>query len=399
MALCPIKTDRMMQFEFATARKIIFGRNSLSKVAPLAAGLGDRALLITGRKNDRAGKICEELQHQGMEATMYAVCGEPTAPTVMDALRVARERNCDLVIALGGGSVIDTGKAVAALLTNEGELFDYLEIIGRAQNFKNPPLPCIAVPTTAGTGTEVTANAVLKFPEQGRKVSLRGSFMIPSYAVVDPELTRTMAPALTAATGMDALTQLIEAFISRRANPLTDALCREGLALAARSLARVYVDGNDSDAREDMSLAALLSGMALAGAGLGAVHGLAAIIGGMFDIPHGVVCARLLYPVTEANFRILRQEENESLLMIKGNDLSRILTGKPHAELPDGLAWLRDLSASFNFPFLHDFGLQEKDFRTIAVKAGKSSSIRSNPVKFSEEDLVRILEMERSQDK
>ncbi len=388
-----------MQFEFATARKIIFGRNSLSQVAPLAAGLGSRVLLITGRKADRAGKICEDLQHQGMEAAMFAVSGEPTATAVRDALRVAREGNCDLVIALGGGSVIDTGKAVAALANNKAELLDYLEIIGCGRNPGNPALPCIAVPTTAGTGTEVTANAVIKSPEHGRKVSLRGSFMIPSYAVVDPELTRTMPPALTAATGMDALTQLIEAFISRRANPLTDALCREGLALAARSLARAYADGNDSDAREDMSLAALLSGMALAGAGLGAVHGLAAIIGGMFDIPHGVVCARLLSPVTEANFRILRQEEKESPLMIKGNDLSRILMGKPHAELPDGLAWLRDLSASFNFPLLHDFGLQEKDFRTIAAKAVQSSSIQSNPVTLSEEDLVRILETEQRQGK
>ena len=389
----------MTPFEFATARKIIFGRDSLARVAPLATGLGSRVLLITGRKADRAAKLCEDLQQRGMEATMFAVSGEPTVTAVMEALRVARERNCDLVIALGGGSVIDTGKAVAALATNKGELLDYLEIIGRGRNLENPPLPCIAVPTTAGTGTEVTANAVIKSPEHGRKVSLRGGFMIPSCAVVDPGLTLTMPPSLTAATGMDALTQLIEAFVSRRANPVTDALCREGLALAARSLARVYVDGNDLDARDDMALAALLSGMALADAGLGAVHGLAAIIGGMFDIPHGVVCARLLSPVMEANFSILRHEESESSLIVKGNELSRILTGKAPAKVPDGLAWLQDLGAFFKFPLLRDFGLQDRDFRTIAGKAVQSSSIRSNPVNLSEEDLVRILKTEQSQGK
>lgn len=196
-----------------------------------------------------------------------------------------------------------------------------------------------------------------------------------------------------------ALTQLIEAFISRRANPLTDALCREGLALAARSLARAYADGNDSDAREDMSLAALLSGMALAGAGLGAVHGLAAIIGGMFDIPHGVVCARLLSPVTEANFRIIRQAGKKSRPMIKWNEFSCLLTGKVHAKGPDGLAWLRNLGTFFKFPPLRDFGLQDRDFRTIAAKAVQSSSIQSNPVTLSEEDLVRILETEQRQGK
>jgi alcohol dehydrogenase class IV len=383
-----------MRFEFATTKKIIFGRNCLSEVAPIASGWGRRALVITGRNDERAEGLKDDLKRQGMVISVCSVFGEPTLSSVVQALQVARADHCEIIIGIGGGSVIDAGKAVAALLTNEGDLFDYLEIIGRSQNLKNSPLPYIAIPTTAGTGTEVTANAVLKFPEHGRKVSLRGPFLLPALAVVDPMLSQSMSPALTAATGMDALTQLLESFVSRKANPVTDALCREGLLRVGRSLRRVFLDGNDLDAREEMSLAALLSGMALAGAGLGAVHGLAAIIGGMYEVPHGVVCARLLSPVMEANYRTLLQEENASSLMDKWKEWSCILTGNAVAGVPDGLPWLRDLRSSFKFPALQDFGLQEGDFQAIAGKARKSSSIRSNPVRLSQEDLARILERE-----
>jgi alcohol dehydrogenase class IV len=387
-----------MRFEFATANRILFGRNCLLEVPPIAAGWGRRVLLITGRNDERASGLKDELIKQGMTVSACPVCGEPTLSAVLDAVKVGRADRCDVVIGMGGGSVIDAGKAVAALLTNGGELLDYLEIIGAGQSLKNPPLPYIAVPTTAGTGTEATANAVIKSPAHGRKVSLRGSFLLPALSVIDPLLTRSMPASLTASTGMDALTQLIEAFVSQKANPMTDALCREGLWRAGRSLRKAWQDGDDLDAREDMSLAALFSGMALANAGLGAVHGFAAVIGGMTDAPHGVVCARLLYPVLSVNLEHLRQRDRTSPTLVKLDEVGQLLTGKPGAGITEGLAWIWSLGVQLNLPTLEESGLKETDFKTIAAMAKQSSSMRGNPVELSEEDLVRILEMEQRQD-
>jgi alcohol dehydrogenase class IV len=275
---------------------------------------------------------------------------------------------------------------------------DYLEIIGAGHSLGNTPIPYIAIPTTAGTGTEVTANAVIKSPEHGRKVSIRGSFLLPHTAVVDPMLTRSMPAALTASTGMDALTQLIEAFISRKANPMTDALCRDGLSRVGRSLQAVWHDGNDLDAREDMSLAALFSGMVLANAGLGAVHGFAAVIGGMTEIPHGIVCGRLLYPALLVNLELARQTGTVPHTLEKLDELGRILTGKPGAVAEDGLAWVQKLSSEFRLPSLRESGLQEEELATIVNMAKQSSSMRGNPVDLSDDDLIRILAGEREQD-
>ena len=213
---------------------------------------------------------------------------------VRQGVELARREQCDLVIAFGGGSAIDAGKAIAALLANGGELTDYLEVIGKGQPLRHPSVPFIAVPTTAGTGSEVTRNAVLASAEHQVKVSMRSPLMLPRLAVVDPELTLELPPAVTASTGLDALTQLIEPYVSIRANPLTDGFCLEGLRRVSRSLRRAYHAGRDITAREDMSLASLLGGLALANAGLGVVHGFAAPVGGMFHAPHGAICAALL---------------------------------------------------------------------------------------------------------
>jgi alcohol dehydrogenase class IV len=386
-----------MRFEFTTANRIIFGRNALSEVAPIAADWGCRALLITGRNDERASGLKEALVKQGMAVTACPVCGEPTLSAMRESVKIGREDSCDVVIGMGGGSVIDAGKTVAALLTNGGELLDYLEIIGAGQSLKNPPLPYIAIPTTAGTGTEATANAVIKSPEHGRKVSFRGRFLLPAVAVVDPVLTMSMPPVLTASTGMDALTQLIEAFVSQKANPMTDALCREGLCRLGRSLRRAWREGEDLDARENMSLAALLSGMALANAGLGAVHGFAAVIGGMTDAPHGVVCARLLHLVLVTNLERLQEREDSSPVLGKFEELGQLLTGKPGAGLTEGVAWIRSLGAELNLPTLEHYGLKATNHETIAAMAKQASSMRGNPVDLSEEDLIKILEMERRQ--
>ena len=240
-----------MRFEFATANRILFGSGVLQEIPALAAGMGRRALVITGQSVTRATEVIEGLADVGLGVTVFHVELEPTTDRVRVGVTAGREAGCDVVIGIGGGSVLDTGKAIAALLTNSGDVFDYLEVIGRAQPLPESPLPYIAAPSTAGTGTEVTRNAVLLSPEHRVKVSLRSPLMLPRLAVIDPELTYSMPPIVTASTGLDALTQVMEPFVSNRANPLTDAVCREGLARVARSLRRAFTDG-DPAAREDM---------------------------------------------------------------------------------------------------------------------------------------------------
>ena len=301
-----------MRFEFATATRILFGPGALQEAALAAATLGRRALVVTGGSVERAAPLLEQLKAQGVEATTFAVAGEPTMATILAGLERAKELACDLVIGLGGGSVLDSGKAIAALLTNGGDPLDYLEVIGRGQALARPAAPYIAIPTTAGTGSEVTRNAVLASPEHRVKVSLRSPLMLPRLAIVDPELTYSLPPSITASTGLDALTQLIEPYVCNSANPLTDALCREGIVRVARSLQRAYEDGKDPTAREDMALASLFGGLALANAKLGAVHGFAGPLGGLFPAPHGAICARLLPSVMKANVRALQARAPET---------------------------------------------------------------------------------------
>jgi alcohol dehydrogenase class IV len=244
----------------------------------------------------------------GITGESFPIHGEPTVDLVRHGTRLARDTGCDLVIALGGGSAIDAGKAIAALLANGGDPLDYLEVVGQAKPLSRPSAPFIAIPTTAGTGSEVTRNAVLASPEDGVKASLRSPHMLPALAVVDPELTLDLPQALTASTGLDALTQLIEPYVSNRANPMTDLYCVEGLRVAASALRRAWRDGHDLAARTDMSFASLLGGLALANAGLGAVHGFAAPLGGMFDAPHGALCATLRLHASSLAARTPRPE-------------------------------------------------------------------------------------------
>ncbi|MHC4157699.1 MAG: iron-containing alcohol dehydrogenase, partial [Planctomycetota bacterium] len=251
-----------MRFEFATATRIIFGPGTIKEVAPLAAELGKCAFVVTGSTAERAKPLLEQLNKKGIEYVTFNVPGEPTTTLVAEGVKLARQAESDLVISIGGGSALDTGKAIAAMLTNTGDLEDYLEVVGLGKPLTQAPVPHIAIPTTAGTGTEVTRNAVIAVPEHKVKVSMRGSFMLPRVAVVDPELTYSMPPSLTASTGLDALTQLIEPYVSNKANPLIDGICREGLKRIGRSLRQAYEDGSNSSAREDMALASLFSGLA-----------------------------------------------------------------------------------------------------------------------------------------
>ncbi|HOT92535.1 MAG TPA: iron-containing alcohol dehydrogenase [Anaerolineae bacterium] len=380
-----------MRFEFATAARILFGVGVAKEVGAIAATLGRRALVVTGRSGERAVPVLEGLRSVGVTAETFAAVGEPTTDMIRDGVEQARVAACDLVIGIGGGSVIDTGKAIAALLTNGGAPLDYLEVIGRGQPLKQPAAPYIAIPTTAGTGAEVTANAVLASPEHRVKASLRSPLMLPRVAVVDPQLTYSMPPALTASTGLDALTQVLEPYVSRQANPMTDTFCREGLMRAAHSLYQAYENGADAEAREDMALVSLFGGLALANAKLGAVHGLAGVLGGMFDAPHGALCGRLLPYVMEANVKALRAREPEHPALERYDDVAVILTGEWEAEAEDGVAWVQELCTALKVPGLATYGVTAAAFPTIIEKAQAASSMKGNPIQLTAAELRGIL--------
>jgi alcohol dehydrogenase class IV len=296
-----------------------------------------------------------------------------------------------MVVACGGGAAIDLGKAIAALAANPGEATDYLEIIGRNLPLRSASLPLIAIPTTAGTGAEATRNAVLKSRQHKVKVSLRDPRMLPAAALVDPELTLNLSPELTAATGMDALTQVLEPFVSPRSNPITDGFCREGLNRCAWALRRAYNNGQDLDAREAMCVASLMGGLALANAGLGAVHGFASPIGGMFEAPHGAVCAALLAPVWDVNTRALQQREPGCKTLERYLEAARILTGRPGASIEHGSKWLTDLARHLQIPGLRVWGIGEMDVAVIAAKSARASSMKANPIELTTAELEETL--------
>lgn len=379
-----------IRFEFATANRIIFGSGTVQEIGTIAAGTA-RALVVTGQSVARAEPVLDSLRAAGIPATTFSVPHEPTTDLVRDGVAQAREAGCDAVVACGGGSVIDAGKAIAALLTNGGAPLDYLEVIGRGQPITQRSALCIAVPTTAGTGAEVTKNAVLASPAHRVKVSLRSPLILPHVALVDPELTHSMPPDVTASTGLDALTQVLEPYVSHLANPLTDALCREGLRRASRSLQRAYEDGADAAAREDMALASLCGGLALANAKLGAVHGFAGVLGGMYEAPHGVICGRLLPFVTVANIRALQARDPQNVALKRYDEIARIVTGDPDARADDGIAWLQALCDVLQVPGLATYGMQREDFPTILEKAGRSSSMKGNPIQLTDAALTGIL--------
>jgi alcohol dehydrogenase class IV len=380
-----------VNFEFATATRIRFGAGALRDLGTVARGCGRRALIVTGRHPERAERVLDLLAAENIAATVFALEGEPSTDAVVAAAAQARAAGCDLVVGFGGGSAIDAAKAVSALLTNPGDLLDYLEVVGRAQPLTRAAAPCLAVPTTAGTGAEVTRNAVLASPAHRVKVSLRSPLMLPRLAVVDPELTRDLPPELTATTGLDALTQLIEPYVSCRANPLTDGLCAEGIRRAARSLAPAFHDGGNAAAREDMALASLLGGLALANAGLGAVHGFAAPIGGMFPAPHGAVCAALLPGVMAANLKAARARQPDGETLRRYTEAARLLTGDSSAGSDDGVRWVRALVNELGIPPLRTYGITSGHLPDLVAKAAQASSMKANPLPLTPDELAGIL--------
>ena len=375
-----------MHFEFATATRIIFGEGTAANLPELARGFGNRPLLVTGAAAGRAAAVVAALS-----AETFAVPGEPTVDVVREGARRAQEAACDVVISLGGGSAIDAGKAIAAIATNGGEPLDFLEGLGKGRAIAVQPLPFIAVPTTAGTGSEVTRNAVLGSTDYGVKASMRSPLMLPRVAVVDPELTYGLPPAITASTGLDALTQLIEPYVSARANPLVDGICVAGMGRIAGALPAAYRDGANHNARRDMALASLFGGLALANAGLGVVHGFAAPLGGSFKAPHGALCAALLPHGMAANVAALRTRAPGHPALERYAAVARLLTGRNEASAEDGIQWIRALCADINVPALHVWGITEADLPAVVERANHASSMKSNPLPLTPEELLALV--------
>jgi alcohol dehydrogenase class IV len=380
-----------MQFEFATSGTIIFGAGKLREAGPWLSKDGQRALVVTGKNIQRAEPLLKLLRENKVEAATFSVSGEPKIQTVRDGVALAKAEKCDWVIGIGGGSVLDAGKAIAAMMTNEGDVLDYLEIIGQGKALTKNPARYLAIPTTAGTGSEVTRNAVLASPEHRLKVSLRSAAMLPRIALVDPELTYDLPPGITASTGLDALTQLIEPYVCRRANPMTDALCLEGMRLVARSFRRAVENGADAQAREDMAAASLFGGMALANAGLGAVHGFAGPIGGMFSAPHGEICAALLADVMEMNWHALRERDPKNQAVNRYDLIARLLTENARATAGAGIRWIRELASDFKITSLGSHGIKAEHTDEIVKNAMNASSMKANPIALTEAELAEVL--------
>jgi alcohol dehydrogenase class IV len=375
-----------MRFEFATATRVVFGEGAAATLPELARTFGVRPLVVTVASTDRAAALVSTLS-----AETFAVPGEPTVDLVREGVRRVQDAACDVVISLGGGSAIDAGKAIASVATNGGEPLEFLEVVGKGRAIAVPPLPFIAVPTTAGTGSEVTRNAVLGSPEHGVKASLRSPLMLPRVALVDPELTYGLTPAVTASTGLDALTQLIEPYVSARANPLVDSVCLEGIGRVAGALRRAYHDGADVDARRDMALASLFGGLALANAGLGVVHGFAAPLGGMWKAPHGALCAAVLPHGMAANVAALRTRAPRHPALERYTVIARLLTGRNEARAEDGFDWVRGLCAELNIPSLRVWGVTEADLPGVVEKAARASSMQANPLLLTSEELLAVI--------
>ncbi len=384
-----------MDFEFFNVGRIIVERGGIKRLGELAREHGTRALLVHNAR-ETGQRAQEILSSAGLSVASYVHKGEPTVTTVMQVIDLGRQSDAQVVIGLGGGSAIDCSKAAAAILANGGEPLDYMEVVGRGKKITRPSLPWIAVPTTAGTGAEATRNAVVAAPEQQFKASIRSEHMLPRLALLDAELAVDVRREVTAASGADALCQLIESYTSAKANPISDGLALEGIMRAAKSLQRVYDEPQDVEARENMAIAALLSGITLTNAGLGAVHGFAAPMGGRYPVPHGVVCAALLPHVIRANVRALRQRLPNSPVLARYSIIGPSLTGEGYisadAAIDAAVNYIAELTCYMQIPPLRQYGVKHEDIPQLVAAARKSSSMRYNPIELTEDELAGILE-------
>lgn len=389
-------------FQLTRLPQILFGFDKVSELPAAAVSFGKRALLVTGQrsfcKSERWPRLLSALESAGMEWTHATIGDEPSPELVDDLVNRFRDHAIDVVIGIGGGSVLDGAKAVAGLLPFGNSVIDHLEGVGRGIPYQGPAVPFIAVPTTAGTGSEATKNAVLSVRgPQGYKKSFRHDSLVPAYAIVDPDLLDTCAPSLMAANGMDALTQLLESFVSTRANPVTDALALSGLDAVARGFLTAWSGGKSAQARAaraDMAYGALISGITLAQAGLGAVHGLAAPLGAFFPIPHGVACGSTVAAATQVNLAALHRREPNHNALAKYAHVGRVFTG--HHDLDDDKAQqvliqqLKRWTDETDIPKLRNYGVTLADIPHI-VAHSRGNSMQTNPIELTDEEIAEIL--------
>lgn len=369
-------------FQLMLPGRILFGRGEAARTAAIARGFGARVLVVHGRDADRAAWLLRDLA--GARVLSLSCVGEPDLPLLEAALVKAREFRPDCVVGLGGGAALDLAKALAGLVPQPGPVLDHLEVVGRGLALEAPPLPFIAVPTTAGTGAEATKNAVIGVPGHRRKVSLRDDRTLARVAIVDPALTDDCPRAVTLASGLDALTQVIEPYVCSRANPATDALARPAVGMAATALKRL-MEGEDRGARDRMAWASLSGGIALANSGLGAVHGLAGVIGGLTGAAHGAICGTLLPFVIAANRRTLPTDHPSAARLEEvTSELAAVFGG-------DGLTALHLWSRNCGLPGLAELGLRADDYTTVAEAALVASSMKANPAALSVDVLRGIL--------
>ncbi len=380
-----------MRFQFATAGAIEFGVGAINSLPNYTRDLGSRVLVVCGHDDSRA-RIVFDLLPEAADAPVFCVAGEPTLERIEQGVRLAKDYGADSVVGIGGGSVIDAAKAIAALVRSPGPAVEYLEVVGAGRPLANPAAPCIAVPTTAGTGAEVTRNSVITVPEARIKVSLRHVSMLPRAAIVDPKLTLSVPPDVTAATGCDALTQVIEPFVSRYSTPLTDSLCRDAIQRARTALPRTCNDGANLDSRVEMALVSLYGGLALANAKLGVVHGFAGVLGGRYPVAHGTLCATLLAPSMEANIRALRARAPSSPFLARFEEIARLLVGSDTVHAEDGAAWIRHLVESLGIPRLGALGIDQSAFDELVELSSRSSSMKGNPIDLEPSELRWILQ-------
>ncbi len=385
-------TDR---FDFASAGRILFGRGRIAELPDLIKPLGKKVMLVTGGHPGRHDSLRILLEKAGISVAVESISGEPSVRRVSEITDSILRRQCEVVAGIGGGSVIDAAKAAAALANNPGDIMDYLEVVGAGKPLPQPALPYIAIPTTAGTGAEVTKNSVITVSEQHVKVSLRSPFMLPRFALVDPDLALECPPEVSVNCGFDALCHLIEAYLSAKATPMSDAVCREGLSrMGGGALVLHWMRPEDPNVMVNVSLGSLLGGMALANGGLGAVHGFAGVIGGMTGAPHGAVCAALLPAVLRMNLDIACQGKQPLCrqTMARINETALMLSRDVNSKTQDLITLIENMSTQQNVAGLEKLGVKRAEFPVIIEKSSRASSMKGNPFLLTAEQLFQILD-------
>lgn len=393
--LNPMKTA----FSIARLPRIEFGPGSIARIPDLASGYGKRLLIVTGAqsfvRSDAWATLSDKLAQRGLAWHMIHVAGEPSPDLIDGTVTAMRGESIDCVLGIGGGSALDAAKAIAGLLKPGNSVLDHLEGVGPELPYLGPATPLIAVPTTAGTGSEATKNAVLSVHgASGFKKSFRDDKLVAEYAVIDPDLLASCPKSVIAANGMDAFTQLLESYVSIKANPFTDVLALSALGAMRTALLPWYEgEGDPAEHRSSMAYAALTSGITLAQVGLGSVHGLAAPLGAFFPIPHGVVCGTLVATATRVNLTALRSRDPGSAAPRRYAQVGRLLSGKPLPD-PEALAYLLDLlddwTRRLDLPRLGAYGVSEADVARIVANS-RGSSMKTNPIALSDEEIARIV--------